>query len=411
MDSLASRIFLQNWQRKLVALLAALVVWILVSHSITDTKTIRSVPIRIVNLPADKTIIGLLPNGILNKKINLTLTGTKDVIDELEPGDLEVLIDASTIDHADWIVQITKKNLWSLNPAVDLSNHITAVEHTEFVLKLNRLITLKVPVTIAPPTGEAPPGYEYLDIWPQTMMQTLSGPEEELQKLQTKGLTLTFDLNNITKAELDAIKSSHHDETAFIVPIKWKQVEIPFRNHVKEELNDPEAQNLRIDFLRQEFLALDRDLPIQIYYPIKSSEALNPATLTLAYDQNVKAKHDIPFFAHPVSVKGTSRLFLDIVRDYLEIVIVSAPKAERDVLQWSFNVIDPRDLEDTYVAFMMTNSSLSKNTHTGVIKKREFLLRQRFRNYLQKMSLWITPDHKLNIESTIEDNKIHIVSF
>src|ERR1700733_13121884 len=117
MESLISYIFWNNWQRKLMALLTALVIWFFVSHSITETKTIRNVPIRISNLPAEKTILGLLPNGILSKRITLTLSGAKDVIDEIEPGDVEVNIDASAIDHNDWIVQITKKNLVSLNPA------------------------------------------------------------------------------------------------------------------------------------------------------------------------------------------------------------------------------------------------------------------------------------------------------
>ncbi len=116
MEKVIKNLFLQNWQRKLVALLAALVVWILVNHSITDTKTLSNVPIRVVNLPPDKTILGMMPNGMLAKRITLTVSGSKEIVDELEPGDVEVVLDASQTDENEWVVQITRKNLVSLNP-------------------------------------------------------------------------------------------------------------------------------------------------------------------------------------------------------------------------------------------------------------------------------------------------------
>ena len=166
MESLISRLFFHNWQQKLVALISALIIWFFVSHSIIETKIIPGVPIRIVNLPADKTILGLNPNGLLSKRITLTLTGTKNVVHDIEPGDLEALIDASIIDHDDWIIQINKKNLVSLNPAIDLKNHIRHVSHTEHVIRMRPLITDKVPITFLKPIGEPPEGYEYLDIWP-----------------------------------------------------------------------------------------------------------------------------------------------------------------------------------------------------------------------------------------------------
>src|ERR1700761_2105489 len=148
MESMISRFFLHNWQRKLVGLLTAIIIWLFVNHSINGTKTIANVPIRIINLPSDKTISGLLPNGMLTRRIALTVTGTMNVVEELEAGDLEVLIDASLADSDEWVVQITKKNLVSLNPSIDLRHHITQLEHTDLVIKLSRLITAKIPITI-----------------------------------------------------------------------------------------------------------------------------------------------------------------------------------------------------------------------------------------------------------------------
>jgi hypothetical protein len=135
MDSVISRLIINNWQRKLVAILVAIAIWFIVSESIMTTKTIHSVPVRVINLPANKTIEGLLPNGFLSQRITLTLTGSKEVIDQLEPGDLEILLDAAGQSN-DWIVHISGKNLLSLNPKIDLTRHIKQISHPEFALKI-----------------------------------------------------------------------------------------------------------------------------------------------------------------------------------------------------------------------------------------------------------------------------------
>ncbi len=384
MESIIYTLFIHNWQRKLLAFITALLLWFFVSHSITETKMIRNVPIRISNLPTHKTIVGLLSNGLLNKKINLTLTGSKDVIEEIETGDFEVNVDASIIDHPDWALQITKKNLVSLNPAIDLAKNINSVSHSEFVIKLNRLVTAKVAIQILPPNGEAPPGYEFLDIWPQKLMQTISGPEEEINRLKAKGLELTFNLDEITKAELDALKnplSDNNNEVSFYVPYDWKQISIPFRSYNIEEINDPDAQNLRIDFLRQEFLAVESEVPMHIFYPIKNLSSINPDSVQLAIGEQLINKENLMLFVRPLYVKNVSRLFLNVIRDYLEIVIVAEPKEESETLPWSLEVITPTYLEDLYVAKQMAHAG--KQISTPLLKKREQLYRNRFRSFLQ----------------------------
>jgi hypothetical protein len=413
MESLIHAIFFNNWQRKLTALITAIIIWFFVNHSITETKTIRNVPIRISNLPADKTIIGLLPNGILSKRIALTLSGSKEVIDEIEPGDLEINIDASAIDRTDWIFNITKKNLVSLNPALDLSNNISnEVDYAEFVIKLNRLVTERIPLEILNPIGTAPPGYEFLGLWPHKLYQTVSGPEEEVYRLRNQGLTLTFNLNEISKSDLDAIKSlqlsGNNNEISFLVPAKWKQVSIPFRNNVTEEINDPEAVNLRLDFLRQELLPVGQAIPIRIFYPVHSLETLNPEAITLENSGPVAAKNGLSLFSKPLYVKNVSRLFLDIVRDYLEIQIAVAPQKEQERLPWGLEVVTPHQLEERYVAYQLEASN--KQTST-TLKKRESLYRKRFREYFQRLAFYISQDHKLDIESSIKGDKIIITEY
>lgn len=414
MESLITRLFFHNWQQKIVALISAMIIWFFVNHSIIETKTIPGIPIRIVNLPQDKTILGLLPNGLLNKRITLTLTGTKDVIHDLEAGDVEVLIDANLIDHDDWVTQISKKNLVSLNPAVDLVHHVTQVDHTEHILKLRKLIQAKIPITILPPIGNPPEGYEYLDVWPQRLYQTLNGAEEEIQALKSEGLEVTFDLSEIDKADLDAIKRANNslqdDEISFLVPAKWKKVNIPFHHASQEEINDPEAQYLRIDFLRKEMLPLATEIPIRVFFPGRYSDKLNPNTLSLRLTEDIIQKNGLTFFKPPLFVQGVSRLFLKIVRENMELTIVAAPKSERTTLHWSVDIVDPHTLEDAYVAYLFAANSNSKNNMSNLAKSRESLLRNRFREYAQSLNFYTGPDQQLKIESSIDGNHIHVVT-
>lgn len=412
METLITKLFFQNWQRKIVAILVAMILWLFVNYSITATKTIPGVPIRIVNLPVDKTIQGLLPNGILNKRIALTLSGSKNVIRELEPGDLEVLIDASTIDRDDWVLLLSKKNLVSLSPDIDLAHSLSNVSHTEFIIKLSRLVTAKIPINILPPIGEAPPGYEFLDIWPQKLMQTLSGPEEAIQSLKNRGLDLVFDLSEITKSELDAIRSAHlnaqDDEISFFVPNHWKEVAIPFHNNSLEEINDPDAQHLRIDFLRKEVISIENEIPIRVFYPLKNLAEINPQKFKLSPSDKIKEKYGLHIFNQKLYTQNVSRLFIDIIKPNLEIVIVAVPKKEREILEWSVEAVATESLEDAYVAYFI--GDIKEQGHSIHNHQQETMLRQRFRNYLDKLTLYTTPDQKLQIDSFLEGNYIKVKS-
>lgn len=418
METFIKNLFIANWQRKLVAAVTAIIVWLFVNSSIIDTKTITNIPIKLVNLPPNMTVMGLQPNGFLSKRINLTLSGTKDIINELEPGDLEVVLDASTANWADqneWIVTITKKNLVSNNPNVDLLQHITSVVHNEFIIKLSRLVTAKIPITIERPIGEPPPGYEYLDFWPLNLTQEVSGPEEEVHQLKENGLTLTFDLSEITQEELDKVQSSpgnfHNDEIRFLVPNAWKQISIPFHNYVMEEINDPEAQNLKIYFLRKQTLPVEQEIPVSVFFPIQTSDTLNPETYKLTPGKYLQMKNGIPVFTVPLYVKDVSKLFLHVVHESLQISIIAAPQKEREFLEWSLEVINPNKLEDIYLAYSISFLNSSKAVTNAVPKGREQQIRKRFRKYRQRLTLYVNPDQKLNLESTLEEGKLAITSY
>lgn len=413
MDKLISWIFLSNWQRKLLALASAVVLWYFVNASIVDTKTIPNVPIRITNIPAEKTVLGLLPNGMLSKRVTLTLSGTKDVVQDLEAGDLEVLLDASTANSDEWIVQISKKNLVSLNPSIDLVHHITqVVSHSELVLKISPLKTAKIPIVVLKPIGEAPSGYEFLDIWPQHLMQTIVGPEEEIQALRAEGLRLELNLGDITKADLEALKqpqsSVQNDEISFPIPDKWKKVEIPCRNNLKEDINDPDALYLRVDFLRKQFLPIDQEVPIRVFYPLKYLDVLNPNTYPLILNDQMKQNAGVTFLMVPLYLRDVSRVFLNIIRDNVELTIVAAPSSERAVLQWSLEVVDWHELEDVYAAMLSANSPEHKSKSATLAKQREMMLRNRFRDYMKRLRPYQAPEQKYNLDSRLEEKGIKV---
>jgi hypothetical protein len=133
MKTLLYKIFVEHWPRKLVSILLAVIIWLVVNHTLTATRNISNVPVRVVHLPPGKTVEGMQASGRLAKKLTLTVVGNKTLIDELTPSDLEIVIDAA--DKSDeWIITVSKKNLVSLNPEIDFSSGISRVYHPNFVV-------------------------------------------------------------------------------------------------------------------------------------------------------------------------------------------------------------------------------------------------------------------------------------
>ena len=93
MKSILQQLFLNNWQRKIASLILAVIIWLIVNQSLVTSRTLSNIPVRIINIPAGKTIVDLQSNGTLTKRISLTVVGNKTLIDELTSNDLEVVID------------------------------------------------------------------------------------------------------------------------------------------------------------------------------------------------------------------------------------------------------------------------------------------------------------------------------
>lgn len=410
MKSLIKSLFIDNWHRKAISVVLAIVIWLTVNHSLTKTKSVGNIPIRVINLPSGKTIDGIHNDGLLNKKIGLTLTGRRSLLDQLTSSDLEVLIDAS--DKPDeWIANITKKNLISLNPDLNLTQGLGDISYDRFIIRLTNLITEKIPILITQPIGEAPRGYHFLDIWPYRLTLTVSGPEEIVKQLKMQGQKLTFNLNNISKAELDNIStkmsSTRGEEISFFVPEQWKQISFPTLSELPLEIDDPQAKHLRIDFVRSDLIPIERPIPISLFFPQEYSSTLNPTTTTIEPSPLLQNVNGIEMIQKPLYAKGVSHFFVQLVRNMLQIAITVNPRTENNFLEWSVQFMNPRSLEDHYVTTLMSDSS-EEGIHNMLPSLREEYLRNRFRNYMNNFQLYVSDDKKFNLMITLDDGKISL---
>ena len=296
MKTLLIRFFVENWQRKLISLILAMIIWMIVSHSMTVTKVIPNIPVRVTNLPSDKTIEGMQINGTLNKRVSLSIVGHKTALDDLSAKDLEVVIDAKDKPQ-EWIAMITERNLVSLNPDFDPVKMVSRITPVEMIVRQSKLVTEKIPVSITHPIGEAPKGYQFLDIWPYQLSITVTGPEDAVKRIKNRGLKITFNLNDITHEQLDALQppdqTERSDEVSFLVPESWKKISLPNLSDVPMEIDDPLAKSLRIDFSRQDLLPIGFSIPVTVFFPPKFSSTINPETYTLATNDFICKKNGI----------------------------------------------------------------------------------------------------------------------
>ncbi|HRW58786.1 MAG TPA: hypothetical protein P5048_04120 [Chlamydiales bacterium] len=407
MKSLLRSIFFNNWQRKLVAILFAMVIWMLVNHSMTTVKIIRNIPVKIINLPENKTVEGLQPSGFLSQKINLSITGNKSLLENLSGSDFSVVIDAEGKED-EFVAMIDKSNLVPNNPDLDLTKNISKVVHKDFIIKLSELMTTRVPIFITAPIGEAPRGYQFLDIWPYQLYITVSGPQKTVADLKSEGIKLTFNLDDISQNELNAIQTTSSKETdiiSFFVPEDWKKVHIPSISNTPLKIDDPHAKALKIDFIIKEQQPIREPIPVQVFFPSKHSKTINPGTYKLTENEFLTQKNQIFYTNIPLYAHGVSRLFLDSIRNSLQIVIVPLPETNNDSSKWSVQFILPHDLEDKYVTKTLSETS---DTYPSKSKLQEEYLRIRFRSFMNQFRIYTENNKKLNLSIKLKGNLINV---
>ncbi len=409
MKTLLRRLFINNWQRKLVSLIIAVIIWLVVNYSLTVNKTVHDVSVRVMNIPKGKAVEGLQSNGFLNKKISLNLSGNKRLIEQLNSSNLEIVIDAAEKD-SEWIATISKENLFCRNPNISLVRGLRRVSEVDLILRLSKLVKERIPIIVTEPIGEAPKGYQFNDVFPYHLYMTIQGPEDVVKRLKSKGIKLTFNLNEITKNDLDHLQLNPDairiDEVSYLVPDRWKKIILPSLTNKPVLIDDPKAKTLRIDFLKTDLIPLNTAIPINVYYPEKHSVKINPNTYKLKANNFIKDVNGVMVIDQPLYVKGVSKIFLDIVKDRIQIVSVAAPRSERKYLLWNVQFIYPHDLENRYIAKVLAQKSHEVNTLSP--KLREEYLRNRFRNYMSRFRLYTADNEKLTLKIELSSKAIDI---
>jgi len=408
MRSIFRKIFIENWQRKVMALILAIIAWLVVNHSLTTNKTFNNIAVKVINIPPGKTVEGIQSNNILSKKIKLRIVGNKRILDDLTDGDLQVVLDAEEKTD-EWIASISKKNLVAFNPDINIMGGISKVSHEDFIVKLTNIVTEKIPVIVTNPIGEAPRGYQFLDIWPYQLYVNVTGPEKIVKQLKSKGLKLTFNLNNISKRELDSIHDMKKtDEVSFVVPDEWKKISFPLLSEIPLQIDDPRAKLLRIDFSLTQNIPINAPIPVTVFYPLKNVSQLNPSNTQIKSNEFVKTLDGIKVITEELYARKTSRLFVDIVRDMIQILVIAAPKAEREDLLWNIQFIYPHELEDRYVAKILSDPAEEQIRELQPHLREEYL-RNRFRSYMNRFRLFLPNNQKLSLQIKLEENEINIV--
>lgn len=397
----------RNWLQKLVSLGFAIIIWALANQSITVTRTFHNIPIRVIDLAPEQTVIGLQANGLLKKKVAMMITGNKSVVEKLRPSNLEIVISAKGRTES-WIETIDPYNLVCLDTDIHLRKNIKSVTSEDIFIRLTQFVTEDVSVTITKPIGRAPKGYEYLDTWPKYLVQKVSGPKEYVSSLKDHGLELTFNLNKVSFEELDRnrLAQGNLDEVVYLVPEDWKKVYIPFDNSYME-LNDPQADFLRLLFLKQEFIPLNINLPVLLFFPVENSQLVNPQNCYLEENAPLVLNHGIYQMDLPLYVKDVSHLFLDVVKNNITLTIIMEPpvKSQREhFIHWAVEFLDEKTLENTFVQAVMAQE---QKTNKHMILD-EAGIRHRFREYLRKLTLFDQNGEPLALTARTSGNKVII---
>ncbi len=413
MKTLLKNIFIHHWPRKSLSLLLAIFIWFIISKSLSVSKNIPNVPVRIINIPRGKTVMDMEANGFLKRHVNLTLFGSKTVLDELNARNLEVVLDASSSKQDEWIATISKHNIKAKNLDTNLSQGITKITEQNIIIKMIHLATEKVPILITAPIGEAPKGYSFLDIWPYQLYITVNGPGDIIKKLKDQKLKLTFNLNDISKKDLDKLTgtpshpNSHSDVVSFFIPNSWKKLSLPFLSSKPIEINDPQAKSLRIDFLRNEISKIGNLIPVSLFFDPTNIKELNPQKIRLATGNLIEIKNGIPFLSIPLYAKGVSSLFLELIKNRIELLILVIQKEGKKCFEWNIQFIHPQTLEDRYVHILMSDINAQKAYQTNP-RIQEANLRKRFRTYLNRFELFTSQNKKLEICPYLQNEEIKI---
>jgi hypothetical protein len=405
---LTTSFLLDGLGRKLFALVIAIVTWLAIYDSITVTKTITRIPIKVINLEENKTVLDLQPSGYLLQRATITVTAPKSMMNLLDSSTLEIIIDA-TGHMEEWIAEVSRYNLHSLHSELILPNDAVNLVASQLIIKVTDLVTEKFMVKVNPPIGDAPEGYTFVDIWPESVAYQVTGPKETLAELKQHGVEFTFDLGMISREDLDMLltdpESSEEIDVSFFIPRLWKK--LPTSRGMFKQLDHSLANKLRINFVRQQLLPLEEDIPIHLFFPVPASRSYNPEAYSLFIGKGVESFYGIKRLAVPLYIAGVSRGFLEVVKDFLQITIIVDPRKEQQAHSWSIEVVNAQELEERFIQREMEEDYPQEGGSRSAATRREFY-RRRFRHFLSHLSLYREDGQPLELDVEIKKKIIFL---
>lgn len=389
----------QQWQRILFSVSAGVFCWWYIHETQISSKAFTDVPIYIQGLPPGKTLGGLRKDGRLMRPFSLTLKGRKNALEMIKPDQIEVLINATGKGDV-WKEEVSLSTLRCLNPEIQLNRVVNEISHTPLQIRLTTKASRDIPVAILPPSGSLPKGYKLIDIWPDQLVQSVEGPEEAVQALTVRKLFLTFDLNRITKQQLERLgdELTPGSEIYFKIPESWKYIELPAPFGESRPLQDPEAENLTLVILKPALLALDHPLPIRISplpVPLSNSPILNFELKISPDDLSVHMINHLPHWVKSIYVEGISKEFLQTIQPHLELVVYVGTKGS---ITCQVEVANSPRAEQKYIQRLM-QTHFERNNHAETMLQKR--LSKQFWYYMSQMKFYGPTRRPLEWEVTV----------
>ncbi|MEM8629343.1 MAG: hypothetical protein AAGF04_04665 [Chlamydiota bacterium] len=400
------KLLFSNWQRKLLALILAMIIWLVVHHYMSLSATVHNVSVRVKNIPHGKAIEGAQSDGTLREKITLKVTGNKELVSGLSGQDFEVVIDAKNT-LGPWKAEIDKTHLLFLDRKTDL-RRIYQINSPSLFLKTVPMITEKVPIFVAKPTGNPPRGYDFVDVLPYNLYLDVTGPESVVKNLKKSGVELALNLDLISRDDLDALyeqEDRRGNEVSYSVPDALKAIEIPSLSKYPFCLNNEQAKYLRINFVKKELLQIPHHIPISCFFShrLANEDSANPYSLRV--NNFIGKRNGIYTIKERLFVKGVSTLFTEIIKDMIQIVISITPDGK--TLGWNVQIMNPHQLEDRYVKAKQQSIQKRGPFHKDIHSQEEYL-RNRFRKYMNELRLFTANNEKLALRVYLEGREIVI---
>ena len=173
---LVFRVFVNDWQLKLVALVVTLALWIGVTGLKTPTTARMKGVALILNVQGDVEATSSV------EFVDLVVSGDKRKVDLLNPRNLVASLDLSNVPQGERSVQVTTDNL----NIRELPNGVKleAVEPAAVQVTLERILERSIPVKVET-QGAVAPGFEFYSASASPATVTVRGPESRLKGVES----------------------------------------------------------------------------------------------------------------------------------------------------------------------------------------------------------------------------------